>query len=175
MIFATTGTHDQPMDRLLEWLDEWAAESGEEVVVQVMRTDMVPQKVKRVSCVEPQRWRTLVRQARVVVTHAGPASIFEVQELGKTPVVVPRSAALGEHVDDHQERYAATLGPLVPTVSTREELWASLQTPPPSRDAHDRSALQRTASLAAKELTIGLARTAGIGRLARIARACCWR
>ena len=26
MIFVTTGTHDQPMDRLVTWLDEWAVQ-----------------------------------------------------------------------------------------------------------------------------------------------------
>ena len=34
MIFVTVGTHEQPFNRLVEYMDKWAAEHDEEVVIQ---------------------------------------------------------------------------------------------------------------------------------------------
>jgi UDP-N-acetylglucosamine--N-acetylmuramyl-(pentapeptide) pyrophosphoryl-undecaprenol N-acetylglucosamine transferase len=47
-----------------------------------------------------------VRRADVVVTHAGVGTILDVLELGSHPVVGPRAALRGEHVDDHQQQIA---------------------------------------------------------------------
>ena len=47
--------------------------------------------------------------ADVVVTHGGPATITEARRTGGTPVCVPRDPKLGEHVDDHQQRFARFL------------------------------------------------------------------
>ena len=175
MIFATTGTHAQPMPRLVDWLEDWAAQHGERVVLQTMTCREAPRAVERVVCVEPERWEALIREARVVVSHAGPASIFEIQALGKTPVVIPRSHTLGEHVDDHQVRYAASLGPQVPTVATREELWAHLQNPPPRPEPVATCAMQRAACQAARETTYGLVQTTHHGWAAGVLRALFWR
>jgi UDP-N-acetylglucosamine transferase subunit ALG13 len=41
------------------------------------------------------------------VTHAGVGSILSARRAGHVPLVVPRRRALGEHVDDHQVRFAA--------------------------------------------------------------------
>jgi UDP-N-acetylglucosamine--N-acetylmuramyl-(pentapeptide) pyrophosphoryl-undecaprenol N-acetylglucosamine transferase len=43
-----------------------------------------------------------IREADVIVTHAGVGTVLDVLEAGKVPVVVPRTAARREHVDDHQ-------------------------------------------------------------------------
>lgn len=175
MIFATTGTHPQPMERLVVWLDEWAEECQEEVVVQMMHTQATPKHLTLVTCVTPQRWRELVQGARVVISHAGPASLFEIQGLGKTPVVVPRSASFDEHVDDHQERYAKTLGPDVPVVWTRHALRDRLVEPPAPCLVPDRSQLQREASAAVEGCTARAVSTASIGVLGRTLRTCFWR
>jgi UDP-N-acetylglucosamine transferase subunit ALG13 len=42
----------------------------------------------------------------VVITHAGVGSVIGLIESGIFPVVVPRRARHGEHVDDHQEEIA---------------------------------------------------------------------
>jgi UDP-N-acetylglucosamine transferase subunit ALG13 len=58
-------------------------------------------------------WHSLsvmMRRADVVITHAGVGSAVMAIRAGKTPVMVPRLARFGEHVDDHQlqlaERFA---------------------------------------------------------------------
>jgi UDP-N-acetylglucosamine transferase subunit ALG13 len=51
----------------------------------------------------------LMAQATVVVTHGGPASIMMALQLGKKPIVVPRMARFGEHVNDHQVAFCRRL------------------------------------------------------------------
>jgi UDP-N-acetylglucosamine transferase subunit ALG13 len=41
-------------------------------------------------------------EARVIVTHGGVGSILMALSAGKSPIVMPRRAALREAVDDHQ-------------------------------------------------------------------------
>jgi UDP-N-acetylglucosamine--N-acetylmuramyl-(pentapeptide) pyrophosphoryl-undecaprenol N-acetylglucosamine transferase len=50
-----------------------------------------------------------MRQADVVVSHAGVGSAITALRAGKVPVLVPRRRAHGEHVDDHQEEIAAAM------------------------------------------------------------------
>lgn len=55
---------------------------------------------------------TETRRADVVITHAGVGSVIGLIESGIFPVVVPRRAAHGEHVDDHQEEISELVGNL---------------------------------------------------------------
>ncbi len=48
--------------------------------------------------------------ADVVVSHAGVGTFVRCLEAGKVPVLVPRRAAHGEHVDDHQLQIAGVAG-----------------------------------------------------------------
>jgi UDP-N-acetylglucosamine transferase subunit ALG13 len=50
-----------------------------------------------------------VREADVVVTHAGVGSALSAMRAGKRAIFVPRRRAHGEHVDDHQVALAADL------------------------------------------------------------------
>ena len=49
---------------------------------------------------------SLVRGARLTVTHAGAGSIMTALAEGKRPIVVPRRKSFGEAVDDHQLPFA---------------------------------------------------------------------
>jgi UDP-N-acetylglucosamine transferase subunit ALG13 len=50
-----------------------------------------------------------VREAAVIVCQGGPGSIMDARGAGRVPIVVPRRADLGEHVDDHQVRFTRRL------------------------------------------------------------------
>jgi UDP-N-acetylglucosamine--N-acetylmuramyl-(pentapeptide) pyrophosphoryl-undecaprenol N-acetylglucosamine transferase len=54
--------------------------------------------------------RQAIREADVVVAHAGVGAALTTLEAGKCPVLVPRRHARGEHVDDHQIQIASELG-----------------------------------------------------------------
>jgi len=50
-----------------------------------------------------------IREADVLVAHAGVGTALQALEIGRCPVLVPRRHALGEHVDDHQMQIAGEL------------------------------------------------------------------
>lgn len=118
MIFATVGTHEDGFPRLVRALDQLVASGAltEEVVVQAGYT-REPSPHCTVHAMLPfERIQALMAEARVVVTHGGPASIMQALALGRVPVVVPRQAKYGEHVDDHQVDFARRIADRVEVV-----------------------------------------------------------
>jgi UDP-N-acetylglucosamine--N-acetylmuramyl-(pentapeptide) pyrophosphoryl-undecaprenol N-acetylglucosamine transferase len=104
VIFVTLGTNEAPFDRLVRAVE--LLPSTEAIVVQVGASAVRPPNAL---CVEELPFEALaehVRRARVVVTHAGVGSVLVALTNGKRPVVVPRRAAHGEAVDDHQVDFA---------------------------------------------------------------------
>src|SRR3954454_15685751 len=53
--------------------------------------------------------RAACQRADVVITHAGVGSALMALSAGKVPVLLPRRAELGEHVDDHQGDFGSYL------------------------------------------------------------------
>lgn len=53
--------------------------------------------------------RAAIREADLVVAHAGIGSCLQILDAGRAPVLLPRRASLGEHVDDHQRMIAFEL------------------------------------------------------------------
>jgi UDP-N-acetylglucosamine transferase subunit ALG13 len=107
MILVTTGTTARPFDRLLRQVAE--LEFDERVVVQHGASSVKPAKAVCLDYVSFDRFVELVREARVIVTHAGVGSILVTLMNGKRPCVVPRLAHFGEAVDDHQLELARRL------------------------------------------------------------------
>jgi UDP-N-acetylglucosamine transferase subunit ALG13 len=110
MIFVTVGSSKIPFDRLLRAVD--AAEFDEPLVVQHGASAVRPYGAECVDYLDHGRFVELVRDARVVVTHAGVGSIMTALGEGKRPVAVPRRASLDEAVDDHQVAFARRAGEL---------------------------------------------------------------
>jgi UDP-N-acetylglucosamine--N-acetylmuramyl-(pentapeptide) pyrophosphoryl-undecaprenol N-acetylglucosamine transferase len=50
-----------------------------------------------------------IREADLVISHAGVGSALLAMKAGHAPLLVPRSARRGEHVDDHQQQVASEL------------------------------------------------------------------
>ena len=90
------------VERLLQVLPPTA-----EVVWQTGATDVSGLGVEAVPMMSDADFRTEVERADVVVSHAGVGSFIRCLEVGKAPVLVPRRAARGEHLDDHQLQIAA--------------------------------------------------------------------
>lgn len=110
MIFATVGTHEDPFDRLVQELDRLVSsgELREEVVIQYGYSQP-PRHCKGEKMIPFPEVQRLMAQARVVITHGGPASIMQALAHGKVPVVVPRRPEFGEHVDGHQVAFSKRL------------------------------------------------------------------
>jgi len=129
MILVTVGTHHAPFDRLIEAAEGYAARSGERVVVQTGPSRVPAPHCETFVWILPERLETLAAEARVVVTHAGPGSILMALAAGRVPVVVPRDPSRGEHVDDHQIRFAAHLADPVRVVLDTTALAEALESP----------------------------------------------
>ena len=102
MIFVTVGTHEQPFNRLVEYMDKWAAEHDEEVVIQSGFSTYEPTKASWKKLFPYEEMVKMVDKARIVITHGGPSSFIMPLQIGKIPVVVPRKHQFDEHVNDHQ-------------------------------------------------------------------------
>ena len=63
-----------------------------------------------------------VENARIVITHGGPASFIMPLQLGKTPIVVPRQHQFNEHVNDHQVEFARNVAERMGTIITIEDI-----------------------------------------------------
>ncbi|GAA3127965.1 glycosyltransferase [Planomonospora alba] len=111
LVFVSVGTDHHPFARLVEWADAWAAKEhgpGVRCVVQHGRSP-APRVAEGHAYLEHGELTALMAEASVVVCHGGPTTIAESRRRGLLPIVVPRSPRLGEHVDDHQERFCARL------------------------------------------------------------------
>jgi len=107
-VFMTVGTDHHPFQRLVDWADRLAAEPGLTVIVQHGSATAPSQATGHVALSHEEVLR-LMRAADVVVAQGGPGGIMDARACGRLPIVVPRDPARGEHVDDHQQRFAAHL------------------------------------------------------------------
>ena len=124
MILATVGTHEDPFDRLLGELERLKSEG-------IVEEDVICQSGY---CTLEIQWDTthkqlpfddlqeLMANARIIITHGGPASIMQALAHGVIPIVVPRQADFGEHVDNHQCRFAEKMSDRVLTVLNIQDL-----------------------------------------------------
>lgn len=63
-----------------------------------------------------------VEDARIVITHGGPASFIMPLQIGKTPIVVPRQHRFDEHVNDHQVEFARNVAERMGTIIPVEDI-----------------------------------------------------
>lgn len=111
MIFVTVGTHEQPFNRLVEYMDQLKADGtiAEDVIIQTGFSTYEPKHCRWQKLFPYQEMVRLVQEARIVITHGGPSSFIMPLQIGKIPVVVPRQKQYEEHVNDHQLLFATTL------------------------------------------------------------------
>lgn len=108
MIFVTVGTHEQPFNRLLKVIDNMIENKqiNEEVIVQKGYSDYELRNCKSYKLIDYNEMQKYINDARIVVTHGGPASFIAPISIGKIPIVVPRQKKYNEHVNDHQLEFA---------------------------------------------------------------------
>ena len=63
-----------------------------------------------------------VADARIVITHGGPASFVMPLQIGKTPIVVPRQHQFDEHVNDHQVDFSRNVAQRMGTIILVEDI-----------------------------------------------------
>jgi UDP-N-acetylglucosamine transferase subunit ALG13 len=109
LVVVSVGTDHHPFERLVGWMDDWAARwPGVRVVIQ--RGSAAPTTVAESHPLVPYaELCALFARATAVVTHGGPSTVMDARAAGRVPIVFPRNPAWGEHVDDHQLRFGRHL------------------------------------------------------------------
>lgn len=110
VIVVSVGTDHHPFARLVGWSARWAVDHPECKVIIQRGTTPAPAGVESHELIPHDELRRLFRSARAVVSHGGPSTLMDARMAGRYPIVVPRDPKLGEHVDDHQLRFAEHMG-----------------------------------------------------------------
>ncbi|MDE5566597.1 MAG: hypothetical protein K2I77_06385 [Anaeroplasmataceae bacterium] len=104
MIFVTVGTHEQGFDRLVKKIDFLIRDNilTEEVIIQKGYTSYQPEHCKCYDFLPYEEMQKYQEEARLIITHGGPASFLYPLSISKIPIVVPRQKSFNEHINDHQ-------------------------------------------------------------------------
>lgn len=126
MIFVTVGTHEQPFNRLLEEIDRLKEKGiiAEDVIIQSGYSTFEPKYCEWHKLFPYDDMLKNVEDARIVITHGGPASFIMPLQIGKIPVVVPRQYDFNEHVNNHQVEFTKAVkeryGNIIPVYDISE-------------------------------------------------------
>lgn len=109
-ILMLAGTDIHPFHRMREWADARASEHPSEDVLLQHGYTPPPDLARGVQILAPAQLAEIVEGADIVIAHGGPGTLSAVRSAGIRPIVFPRDPAHGEHVDDHQLRFARWAG-----------------------------------------------------------------
>ena len=107
--FVSVGNGHQPFTRLLDAVDALAPSLPQPMVVQHGHTPFASTHCTCVDFMSMDAFMEHVSSASILIVHAGAGSILSALQTGKIPIIVPRRASLGEHIDDHQRELAVAL------------------------------------------------------------------
>jgi len=108
--FVSVGNATQPFTRLLEAVCEVSDQLPQPVFVQHGAAQSFScSDCDGVAFMEMGEFEQRVNEAELLILHAGAGSVIHAVRAGKVPVVMPRRAIFGEHVDDHQMEFAREL------------------------------------------------------------------
>ncbi len=124
MIFVTVGTHEQPFNRLVQEIDNLKRDGiiTEDVIMQTGYSTYKPKYCKWDKLIPYKQMIKNVEDARIVITHGGPASFIMPLQIGKTPIVVPRQKKFDEHINDHQVEFARNVAERMGTIIPVEDI-----------------------------------------------------
>ena len=119
MIFVSLGTQDKPFNRIIDYvisLKENLKEiKSEKIIIQLGQTKLLKSDIERIESLEniiiydmlkPEKMKDIIKDADIIITHAGVGTIMECLERNKEIIVVPRKVENLEHVNNHQEEIA---------------------------------------------------------------------
>jgi UDP-N-acetylglucosamine transferase subunit ALG13 len=111
MILVTVGTEEFPFDRLVKAIDEVVGKGiiQEKVIAQIGSSSFTPRNIQFFRYVPFQELLGFMKKSKLIITHAGVGSTLLCFTLGKIPILFPRYASKGEHVDNHQVDFAKRL------------------------------------------------------------------
>jgi len=112
MIFVTTGTQE-PFDRLVKVADDIAALlPGVNFKVQAFKSQYEPSNIEIITFMTPVEFEENLKNARLIISHAGMGTIISALVSQKPIIVMPRLLKFKEHRNEHQLATARKLDEL---------------------------------------------------------------
>lgn len=108
MIYVSTGGSVLPFSRLVTKMDEIAGEINEEVYIQG-GLEYNARYAKYSRYFPREKALELMKEARLVVSHAGAGTILDSINVSVPIIIVPRLKKFNEHFNDHQLDLAKVL------------------------------------------------------------------
>ena len=136
MILYTLGTIFYPFDRAVDWLDQLITTGiiNEPVILQHGSTsteNINHPLIESSVSLSAQEIRQAARDASLVISHAGQGSTRMLTEIGASFLLLPRLKSYGEHIDDHQLRFAQAVSEFgIPFCLKYEDLMRHVLNPP---------------------------------------------
>lgn len=132
MIFIALGTQGRDFSRCLRAFEELIVRYNltEDVIVQAGNTKYESQRMKIVKFLKEDDFQEYVRNARIVVSHAGSGALFSSIKKGKKTIAVARLSKYGEMIDDHQTELCKKLseeGYLIDGTFDMFKAWEQIQ------------------------------------------------
>ena len=111
--FVIFGNLERPFHRMATSIEENLAMFPKPLVIQAGANievfSNIPSDVEVFSLCPFKQFDEIVRGSTVIVTHGGVGSIKSAVLTGKRPAVFVRCGSLGEHIDDHQVEFCASV------------------------------------------------------------------
>lgn len=96
LIFATVGSSETPFNRLVAGVDKLAAQIDEAVKIQIGASTYIPSDVSYFDFCDAATMESLIKQARIIIAHAGFGVIANCIRLKKPMILVPREHRFAE-------------------------------------------------------------------------------
>jgi len=109
MIFVTIGASEFQFNRMLRWVDGALAGLGiprETVFFQIGLSSYRPRNGEYTGFVDFREMEERIKNADLVICHAGAGTVLISLVNGKKPIVIPRRKEYAEAVDNHQVAFA---------------------------------------------------------------------
>lgn len=132
MIFVTVGTQPNGFLRCLKDVEKLIEKYNitEEVVAQIGHTDFKTTKFKTIPFTGENEFREYIKNASVVITHAGSGAIFNSIKAGKKVIAMARLHDFNEMADNHQTELIKKLadgGYIIDGTYSLVEAWPKLE------------------------------------------------
>lgn len=111
MIFVCVGSREYPFDRLFKELDRLVEQKQitDQIFAQIGTSQYIPKHFKHERFLDRESFSAAQDGADLIIAHAGAGTLIAALKKGKKVIAVPRLAAFGEHIDDHQLQISTML------------------------------------------------------------------